>query len=216
MTPYKRKLIKEDLRDAGESTTGHVIPLIVKSRYWPMKLFYSLVWLTGFSVTILFITYGIIDYFKYDVTTKTRHVRESSMVFPKVTICNNDPFTTEASITFLANLFRTDSEFSNNLADAVNNGVNVTSEIELVNYILGLKSFYFLSFYLKLLEKAWQSDEATKKSLGYDRKTLILNCLFNEEACIDNLTHTYDIRFGNCFTFNANKTFSSPEGGKLD
>jgi len=213
MTPYKRKQIKEDLRDAAESTTGHVIPLIVKSRYWPMKLFYSLAWLTGFVFTILFITCGIMDYFKYDVTTKTRYVRESSMVFPKVTICNNDPFTTEASMKFLANLFRTDPEFSEDLERAVNNGVNVTSDIELANYILGLKRF---DINMKLLEKAWQSDEATKKSLGYDRKTLILNCLFNVEVCTDNLTHTYDIRFGNCFTFNANKTFSSPEGGKLD
>jgi len=121
MTPYKRKQIKEDLRDAGESTTGHVIPLIVKSRYWPMKLFYSQVWIAGVVLTILLITYSIIDYYKYEVTINSRLVRESSMLYPKVTICNNDPFTTDASITFLANLFRTDSEFCADFELAVNN-----------------------------------------------------------------------------------------------
>jgi len=213
MTPYKRKLIKEDLRDAGESTTGHVIPLIVKSRYWPMKLFYSLVWLTGLALTNFLITYGIMDYFKYDVTTKTRFVRESSMLYPKVTVCNNDPFTTEASMKFLANLFRTDPKFSANLESAVNNRVNVISDIELANYFLGIG---WKDINMKLLEKAWQSDEATKKSLGYNQQNFITNCDFDKKMCTGSFTHTYDIRFGNCFTFNANKTFSSTAGGKLN
>jgi len=211
MTPYKRKLIKEDLRDAVESTSGHLIPLIVKSRYLPMKLVYFLVWLTGFALTIFLITYSIINYFKYEVTISSRLVRELPMLFPKVTVCNNDPFTTQASITFLANLFRTDPEFSADLERAVNRGVNVTSDIELANYILRLNWY---SINTKLLEKAWKSDEATKKSLG---NTLIDFCNFDSNGCDNrNFTHTYDISYGNCFTFNADKTFSTTRSGKLN
>jgi len=215
MTPYKRKIMKEDLRDAGESTTGHVIPLIVKSRYLPMKIFLFVVWLTGVALTIVLITYSIIDFFKYEVTTKTRYMRESPMLFPKVTICNNDPFPTLAAVTFLANLFRTDAVFTNNLAKADAEGVDTNDDINLVNWFITKENDDEIEFLSKAMTKALQSDETTKRSLGYDQGTFIQDCVFDEKNCSDKFTHSYDIGFGNCFTFNADKTFSSKKSGKL-
>ncbi len=65
------------------------------------------------------------------------------------------------------------------------------------------------------MTKALQSDEATKRSLGYDQETFIPFCKFDEKSCKDKFTHSYEIGLGNCFTFNADKTFSSRKSGKL-
>jgi len=64
----KLKKIKEELKEAGTTTSGHVIMLIISSQYWPMKIIFLLAWLAGFGFTIFLIIDSIQDYYKYDVT----------------------------------------------------------------------------------------------------------------------------------------------------
>jgi len=82
--------IKEELKEAGMTTTGHVIMLIIRSQYLIMKIIFLLAWLIGFGITLYLVTNNILDYYKYDVTSQTRVIREQPMIFPKVTICNAD------------------------------------------------------------------------------------------------------------------------------
>jgi len=104
--------IKEELKEAGMTTTGHVIMLIIRSQYWPMKIIFLLAWLVGSGLTLYMATSNIVDYYKYDVTTHTRFIREQPMILPKVTICNRDRFATNDSILFLANFIRNDGSFN--------------------------------------------------------------------------------------------------------
>jgi hypothetical protein len=196
-----RKLtrIKEELKEAGMTTTGHVIMLIIRSQYLLMKIIFLLAWLIGFGITLYLVTNNILDYYKYDVTTQTRVIREQPMIFPKVTICNADHFVTDDSISFLANVLRNDEKFFAKINEATAAGA--TTDLTLVNWFIS-NDVYFES---QALYAAYSADNKTRMSLGYDKDTFIRACYFNTDYCelYDNfIEQIYDIKFGNCFTFN--------------
>ena len=47
---------------------------------------------------------SFVSYFAYDVTTTSRIIFETPTTFPKVTLCNVNPFTTEFAYEFLCNI----------------------------------------------------------------------------------------------------------------
>jgi len=191
--------IKEELKEAGMTTTGHVIMLIIRSQYLPMKIIFLLAWLAGFGITLYLITNNILDYYKYDVTTQTRVIREELMIFPKVTICNSDRFVTNDSISFLANVIQNDEKFAAKINEATTAGA--TTDLALVNWFISNK----VHFESKALYAAFSADNKTRMSLGYDKETFIRDCYFDSSPCnyIENfIEQIYDIILGNCFTFN--------------
>jgi len=193
--------IKEELKEAGMTTTGHVIMLIIRSQYLLMKIIFLLAWMIGFGITLYLITNNILDYYKYDVTTKTKVIREQPMIFPKVTICNADRFVTNDSISFLANVIRNDGSFVAKINEATMAGA--TTDVELVNWFISNNAS--LSFESKALYAAYTADNITRISLGYDKETFIRTCDFDYDICelYDNfIEQIYDINLGNCFTFN--------------
>jgi hypothetical protein len=204
--------IKEEMKEAGMTTTGHVIMLIIRSQYWPMKIIFILAWLIGLGLTLYLATNNILDYYKYDVTTQTRLIREQPMILPKVTICNADPFITNDSISFLANVIRNDESFTEYINNATTAGA--TTDLELVNWFIS-NDIYFES---KALYAAYLADNTTRMSLGYDKETFIRGCYFNYNDCefYDNfIERIYDIKFGNCFTFNGQTSSKIKASGNL-
>ncbi len=208
----KLKKIKEELKEAGTTTSGHVIMLIISSQYWPMKIIFLLAWLAGFGFTIFLIIDSIQDYYKYDVTTQTRLIREQSMIFPKITICNADRFVTDDSISFLANVLRNDM----NLSKFVNaySTAGASTDLALVNRFI-TDNVYFQS---QALYAAFSADNTTRMSLGYDKETFIKSCVFNSTPCGHNfIEQIYDIKLGNCFTFNGqNKSHINSSGNLIN
>jgi len=172
--------IKEELREAGMTTTGHVIMLLIRSQYLPMKIIFLLAWMIGFGITLYLITNNILDYYKYDVITKTRVIREQPMIFPKVTICNADRFVTNDSISFLANVIRNDGSFAAKINEATTAGA--TTDLELVNWFISNNAS--LSFESKALYAAYLADNTTRISLGYDKETFIRTCDFDYDICV--------------------------------
>ena len=176
-----------------------------------MKIFLFLAWLVGVTLTLYLITTNIMDYYKYEVTTKTRLIREVPMIFPKVTICNSDPFVTNASIPFLASVIRNDSHFSAKVIDAIEDGA--ITDLDLVNWIIDNN----VDFTPKALYMALTADQATRSSIGFNRSKFVVECWFDGKKCPDNFTHsTYDIGMGNCFTFNGETQLKSKKSGNFD
>jgi len=198
--PSKFTRIKEELKEAGMTTTGHVIMLIIRSQYLPMKIIFLLAWLIGLGLTLYMATNNILDYYKYDVTTQTRVIREQPMILPKVTVCNKDRFVTNDSISFLANVLRNEGSFTEYINNATTAGA--TTDLALVNWFISNS----VDFESKALYAAYLADNKTRMSLGYDRETFIRSCYFNYDYCelYDNfIEQIYDMNLGNCFTFNS-------------
>ena len=91
-----KKRTKERLepifRSCLESTTGHAIPNYLNTKYLSVKIIWGIAWLIGVAFTLYLIISNIIEYFQYNVVSQARLVNEIPMVFPKITICNKNPF----------------------------------------------------------------------------------------------------------------------------
>jgi len=192
--------IKKELKEAGMTTTGHVIMLIIRSQYWPMKIIFFLAWLVGLGITLYLITNSILDYV----------IREQPMIFPKITICNADRFVTNDSISFLGNVLRNEESFDAKIDEATTAGA--TTDLELVNWFISNN----VDFESKALYAAYLADNTTRMSLGYDKKTFIQSCIFDTFLCDDNfIEQIYDIKLGNCFTFNGQTKSKIKASGNL-
>ena len=189
-----RSIIREDL----EVTSAVGIPHMVRAENLGLKIMWYISYLIGMGFTVYLITQNIIDYYGYDVTTKSRILNARTMDFPRVTICNFDPFITNSSITFLANVIKTDPDYAD---------YNVSlSDLELVNdYIL-----YEADFQPKALFAAKNADSTIKAAFGYDYSTFIFSCSYGGSFCKNRTDFEYlsiyDYQFGNCVSINVNKT----------
>lgn len=82
------------------------LPQIVRAERKCSKMWWIFAMLCGTGLTGYFCTDSTLIYFTYNVVSKSRIYDTFSMTFPKVTICNLDPFTTNDSIDFLANFIK--------------------------------------------------------------------------------------------------------------
>jgi hypothetical protein len=135
-------------------------------------------------------------------------IREQPMLFPKVTICNADRFVTDASIPFLADLLRNDGSFTTKISEATAAGA--ASDLDLVNWFIEEG----VDFESQALFAAYSANKSTQMSLGYDKDTFIEWCSFDDSPCSSNFTEQiYDVKFGNCFTFNGQTKIGSKGSG---
>ena len=196
----KRIRASGELRDELLSLSGTGISHFFRAKLLCLKLMWAVSWLAGASFTGYLIVQNISDFFSYDVITKSRINIETPMRLPGVTVCNLDPFVTNYSISFLADLIRNQSGPSNK------------SDLDLVNYSI-LNNHFFQD---KALYAAYTSNNRTL--LGYDLNTFFINFAFDDQDYnIPEIDLIYDIQYGNCFTINSNSAqpLVSTKAGKI-
>lgn len=170
--------------------SGHGLPNVFRTRNVFKQILWTLTWITGLCLSVVLINESINKYFKYEVVTNSRFINEYPILFPKVTFCNIDPFTTNKSIDFLTQVIHKhalnrkafNKKFHNNL--------------DLVNYYIENEkdnSFRSISMF-----EANRTNNSIKKSLGYSIHDIIFSCQFGVWKC--DLDHdfewTYNYKFG--------------------
>ncbi len=191
----KSRKLKDIFKECLSGTTGHGIPNIIKTEYVCLKIFWVVVWLIGLGLTIYIVSKSIMDYFDFDIISQIQIINDRPQLFPKVTICNTDPFVTDNSITFLADIIRNESAYSQEIKTS-----GKTTDLDLVNHFI----LYVPGFKSVALFQAQKANLSTKILLGYDLNTIVQTCYFNENQCENSdFTHHYNLRYGNCFTFNS-------------
>lgn len=170
--------------------SGHGLPNVFRTKSVFKQILWTLTWTSGLLVTCFLVNQTINDYFKYDVVIQSRVMNEYPLLFPKVTICNMDPFTTNQSIDFLAKVIAEHTKEDTS---------RFKSNLDLVNYfIVNEKKGSFRKtamFYANL------TDSGTKKSLGYDIKQFIHNCQFGVWKCDleEDFEWHYNYKLGNFY-----------------
>lgn len=139
---------------------------------------------------------SILSYFDYEVSTKLRTVYETPTLFPKVTICNINPFTTEDSFNFLKDI---------NAIYFPEIDVFNTTQMAKLNY----SEKYSLVWRIYLLATSKMNDAYStiddKKRLGHTIEDIILTCKFNNQKCSSkDFEWKFDKLYGNCLVFNQN------------
>jgi hypothetical protein len=195
--------VSEIIKEEMLLTSGVGIPNIFRNTNLFIRIPWIILWLASTGVTIYVMTQNVSDFLQYDVTTKTRSISQSSINFPTVTICNLDPFITTASFKFLANLIK--NKYTDEQIEYVKDFYENSTDEALVN---GFITWPFDDLEPSALYAAFMSDDATKKSYGYNFSEFVLSCNYASKKCLNNTDFlwNYNHKYGNCWSFNSNKT----------
>jgi hypothetical protein len=164
-----------------ESSSFILLPNIQKSKYVLSSLVWLILSLVSFGWCAWFMSRSIIDYFSYDVISKTEFKYETSLLFPVITICNLNQFNTEYSREFLSKVFNSsypNMDYELYANDYVN---QITTQNISLKYQFGKRL-----------------DETIIKC-----KFGIYNCNLNEDFEL-----FYDDHYGNCYRFNSGKNMN--------
>ena len=177
----KIKTILDFNRQTIESSSIHAIPNIFRNKFISIKL----MWLFSFTISAglssMLISNTIVQYFNYEIVTKTEVKYESKLIFPIITICNLNFFSTEYANDLIFNMFNT-------------------------NY--PLIEYYHLS---KAWSNHFSKDLTKNfdhKLIGNKFNETIINCKFGISDCKNELEYFYHFEYGNCLRFNGNSTKS--------
>ena len=78
---------KQETIEPIESWTLHGLPNVIRSKYIPIKIIWTIIFLAALGVSIYFLVNTIKEYLKYEVTTVVRSINEEEMDFPIITVC---------------------------------------------------------------------------------------------------------------------------------
>ena len=96
--------LKSMLVDYSLTSTAQGCQKIFQAKSIKAKLIWVIVFLGSFGGTAFFESKGLIDYLQYEVVSKTRVFKEIPSVFPAVTICDNNAFTSKSAQDLIKNI----------------------------------------------------------------------------------------------------------------
>jgi hypothetical protein len=155
----------------------------LKTKNNTLKVIYIIFFILSASLSVLMVVQGIGEYLAFEVITKIRIFNEQPTEFPKIMICNKNPFVTKEAKEML-------EKFS--FKGQLMNGVTPADLFK-----LGLEA------------KNPEFGDENRKKLGYSIDEILIRCNFQERRCTaDDFIWHYDFNYGNCFIFNSgyNKT----------
>jgi len=172
--PKIKSLSKEILYNS----MAQAILNIIDTPYLILKIFLFICVLTSSAFSAYLVIQSFLAYFAYEVSTTTRTLSETPAPFPKVTICNYNPFTTLASIDFLRQI--------NHLTRP---DIDMFNETQLNKFSYRDKQAFFIEIYSSatsfLLSNTSVSDEY-RKTLGHSLSDILISCSFNGYQCTAN------------------------------
>jgi hypothetical protein len=126
------------------------------------------------------------------VNTKIRKVEENPTLFPMVTLCSRNFFTTYEGYEFLKN-YTAEYNFTDIFtSDAFGTRHAVTDAV----------------FYASIKTLNLTNDE--RRKFGFPLQDILVECRFDYFDCtIDDFTPIYDKTYGNCFAFNSGRNSSN-------
>ena len=184
----KRNLKWQEIKPLAKeilyNSIAQAILKIIDTPFIALKIFLFIFVLTSTACSAYLVVQSFLAYFAYEVATTTRTLSETPAPFPKVTICNYNPFTSMASVEFLREInlqTQPDIDMFNETQ------LNMFGYSEKTDFLNGIYSSA-LSYLLSNNVSDW-----TKKSLGHSLDDILISCLFNGYECTaDDFVWKYD------------------------
>ncbi|CAF0874896.1 unnamed protein product [Brachionus calyciflorus] len=98
------KKIRSVIEESLFSSTSHGIPNIIRSDNLILRVMWILFTVISTGLCGYMIVQSIMNYFSYETTSKIQINTETSSIFPAITICNLNFFTSKYSAKFIKNL----------------------------------------------------------------------------------------------------------------
>ncbi|CAF0868590.1 unnamed protein product [Brachionus calyciflorus] len=177
---FKPKLstrIKNAATEVILSSTSHGLPNIFRSNELSIKIMWTFFTLISAGLCSALIYESFANYFNYEVTTKTRVKHEFKSIFPTVTICNLNYFTSDYSVNFIKSMEKFKPVY-NPLESLFENAAKSTKD------------------------KFNQGNNS--KIFGDSKEKLIVSCIYQKAKCnMSYFTFYNHPHYGNCYTLNS-------------
>lgn len=163
----KLKSISAIVNESAYDSTTHGIPHMFKREHAFLKLFWLVCFVASACACAYTISRSISGYMQHETVSKVETLLEIPTLFPTISICNLNPFTTETA--FLSNkMFLSQNNLSN--LDAIL-ATSSSSSYVLLRYLLGSN-----------LRNSTYTDEMRKK-MGLSLQDMIIDCSYNQAPC---------------------------------
>ncbi|CAF0780208.1 unnamed protein product [Brachionus calyciflorus] len=176
-----RKLISV-IEDGLLNSTSHGIPNIIRSDNLILRVMWILFTVISTTLCSYMIVQNIINYFSFETTNKIQIHTETNSIFPAITICNLNFFTSEYSVQFIKNL-----------------ALDTESD----------SAYFSYSQYYTYMHTVSTSEELISNShkFGDSFEKLILHCQLLTIDCKNKeyWNYYYHQMYGNCYQINAKK-----------
>jgi hypothetical protein len=174
----KSTRIKKTFNEWSSTFTAQCYPKIFQNNNNKcLQLTWSLIFILFSCLTCWFVILGIVDYLEYEVVTKIRINVGKEIVFPLITVCDANPFTSRKSSNLLKDM--QDEGESNSPTDNNNKWTDYTSYA---------------------MNKAFSFSDEKKQELGFSINQSLKSCLFYNKPCMaSDFTWRFNYRYGNCF-----------------
>ena len=188
-------------------SSAQCIPKIFQYDNKAAKVLFLILLLIFTFATFWFFIQGIFDYLEFDVISKIRVYSEETLIYPVISFCDANPFTSKDAELALKDYDRSKHI---NLYSLV--GLNETEFIG-DSKIQTFISKFFVTFSYGMY-KAFDLNDKQKLELSNSLMKRIQYCIFNAKPCVKNdFSWYFSYLYGNCFSFNSN--LNSPKGTTL-
>ena len=140
-----------------------------------VQFLWLIILLGSTGATFYFITKSTLDYFTYDVVSKTSLLNEMPTQFPTITFCDNNPFSTRQAQTYMDMI-------------AERNNISTSSWDGLIPLTQAFMSSPLIN-------------DEERRGMGLDLNQI--ECTYNYINCKSDLHWHWSWEFGNCFQFNS-------------
>jgi hypothetical protein len=183
---FKRDKLKSALKDWILSSTSHGLPNLFRTKRTILKIIWAISILLSSGCCAYMVNRTISSYLEFDVVSKFSVINEIPSMFPTLTFCNIQPFTTVEGQIFI---------------EDISKKYNLKSFSAIFN--LDLQSQFYLWTFL-LQSNAIVLNATERKKLGYTFNEMIISCYFETEKCTESdFDYFYSKLYGNCYKFNS-------------
>ena len=191
MQKSKKNLLSNLIQEVLYNSLAQATLRIIQTPHTLLKIFLFACILTSLSFASYMVVKSVLIYFSFDVNTSTRFIFETAPLFPKITICNLNPFTTK---------------YAHELLAQINSSYNFLREESLIQNLTFKQKYDFVeNFTMDAMsfvnEKNFSKDN--QKKLGHSLEDILISCQFAYQTCnIEDFTQSFNNIHGNCFSFN--------------
>lgn len=183
MKKNMERILTKWMRD----TSIHGLSKIYLKKNLTLKIIWASAFLMSVVVCVYFVFQNVSRYLSGEIITRVQVLQEIPVIFPRVTICNFNPFVTNFSTTFLNDVRKNNSFQSFDLSDRRS------------------KSLVLTAAAMNLRHK-------DRKKLGYSIEEFFISCKFLTIDCnFTEFIEFYHLTHGNCFIFNSGTNYKGEQ-----
>ena len=183
--------IKSLLKETLDNSVAHAIFKIIETPIFTLKVFLFVCVILSSGLCSYLIIELIMSYLSYGVSTTTRTIYETPALFPKITICNINPFTTKYAFEFLKQINEEVAPNSNVFNDEQMNHLDLLTKLDIIEKIK-----------IKAIFKMNELNETGKRKLSHPIDEILVK-LKSFSCTPSDFAWYFDPWYGNCWMINS-------------